>query len=157
MLRWFFGLGPRPGFDRWSYWEKIDFWGAIADTVIIGSTGLVLWFPNFFCGPLPGTTLNIAQVIHSTQALLATGFVFAVHFFNTHLRPDRFPADMSVLTGLVSEEEFKEDRPEYFERLRARRQAGGLADDQSGAVRAVVHPQLSDSWRWPSGWRCWWA
>ena len=117
MLRWFFGLGPRPGFDRWSYWEKIDFWGAIADTVIIGSTGLVLWFPNFFCGPLPGTTLNIAQVIHSTQALLATGFVFAIHFFNTHFRPDRFPADMSVLTGLVSEEEFKEDRPEYFERL----------------------------------------
>ena len=117
MLRWFFGLGPRPGFDRWSYWEKIDFWGAIADTVIIGSTGLVLWFPNFFCGPLPGTTLNIAQVVHSTQALLATGFVFAIHFFNTHFRPDRFPADMSVLTGLVSEEEFKEDRPEYFERL----------------------------------------
>ncbi len=117
MLRWFFGLGPRPGFDRWSYWEKIDFWGAIADTVIIGSTGLVLWFPNFFCGPLPGTTLNLAAVIHSTQALLATGFVFAIHFFNTHFRPDRFPADMSVLTGLVSEEEFKEDRPEYFERL----------------------------------------
>ena len=117
MLRWFFGLGPRPGFDRWSYWEKIDFWGAIADTVIIGSTGLLLWFPNFFCGPLPGITLNIAKVIHSTQALLATGFVFAIHFFNTHFRPDRFPADMSVLTGLVSEEEFKEDRPEYFERL----------------------------------------
>ena len=117
MLRWFFGLGPRPGFDRWSYWEKIDFWGAIADTVIIGSTGLVLWFPNFFCGPLPGTALNIAVVVHSTQALLATGFVFAIHFFNTHLRPDRFPADMSVLTGLVSEEEFKEDRPEYFDRL----------------------------------------
>ncbi len=117
MVRWFFGLGPRPGFDRWSYWEKIDFWGAIADTVIIGSTGLVLWFPNFFCGPLPGTALNIAAVVHSTQALLATGFVFAIHFFNTHFRPDRFPADMSVLTGLVSEEEFKEDRPEYFERL----------------------------------------
>ncbi len=85
--------------------------------MIIGSTGLVLWFPNFFCGPLPGTTLNIAIVVHSTQALLATGFVFAIHFFNTHFRPDRFPADMSVLTGLVSEEEFKEDRPEYFERL----------------------------------------
>ena len=118
MLRWFFGLGPRPGFERWSYWEKIDFWGAIADTVIIGTTGLMLWFPNIFCLVLPGIALNVAQVIHSTQALLATGFVFAVHFFNTHLRPDRFPADMSVLTGLVSEEEFKDDRPEYFERLR---------------------------------------
>ena len=53
MLRWFFGLGPRPAFDRWSYWEKIDFWGAFADTVIIGSTGLVLWFPNFFCCSCP--------------------------------------------------------------------------------------------------------
>ena len=46
-------------------------------------------------------------MIHSTQALLATGFVFAIHFFNTHLRPEKFPADMSVLTGLVSEEEMR--------------------------------------------------
>ena len=87
--------------------------------MIIGTTGLILWFPNFFCGTLhlPGTTSNIAKVIHSTQALLATGFVFAIHFFNTHIRPDKFPADMSVLSGLVSEEEFKEERPDYFQRL----------------------------------------
>jgi cytochrome b subunit of formate dehydrogenase len=118
MLRWFFWLGPKPGVERWSYWEKIDFWGAIADTVIIGATGLVLWFPNLFCRVMPGTALNIAQVIHSTQALLATGFVFAIHFFNTHFRPDKFPGDMAVLTGLVSEEEFKEERPDYFQRLK---------------------------------------
>ena len=85
--------------------------------MIIGSTGLMLWFPSFFCGILPGVTLNIAAVVHSTQALLATGFVFAIHFFNTHLRPDKFPADMSVLSGLVSEEEFKEERSEQYQRL----------------------------------------
>ena len=49
MLRWFVGLGPKPTFERWTYWEKFDFWGALADIVIIGSTGLILWFPNFFC------------------------------------------------------------------------------------------------------------
>jgi cytochrome b subunit of formate dehydrogenase len=118
MLRWFFGLGPKPSYDRWTYWEKIDFWGAIADTVIIGATGLVLWFPSVFCGPLPYTALHIAQVVHSTQALLATGFVFAIHFFNTHFRPDKFPADMSVLTGLVSEEEFEEERSDQYQRLK---------------------------------------
>jgi cytochrome b subunit of formate dehydrogenase len=118
MVRWFFGLGPKPTFERWAYWDKFDFWGAIADVVIIGTTGLMLWFPNFFCIFLPGQTLNIAKVIHSTQALLATGFVFAVHFFNTHLRADKFPADMSVMTGLYGEEEFKVERPEYMERLR---------------------------------------
>jgi cytochrome b subunit of formate dehydrogenase len=118
MIRWFLGLGPKPSFERWAYWEKLDFWGAAADIVIIGFTGLMLWFPNFFCRFLPAVSLNVAQVIHSTQALLATGFVFAIHFFNTHLRPDKFPADMSVMTGRLSEEEFKEDRLDLFERLR---------------------------------------
>jgi cytochrome b subunit of formate dehydrogenase len=48
-IRWFFGLGPKPTFERWAYWEKFDFWGACADIVIIGSTGLILWSPDFFC------------------------------------------------------------------------------------------------------------
>ncbi len=118
MLRWFVGLGPKPGFEHWAYWEKFDFSGACADIVIIGSTGLVLWFPNFFCSFMPGVTLNVAKVIHSTQALLATGFIFAIHFFTIHLRAEKFPADMSLLVGLVSKEEMLAERPEYFERLK---------------------------------------
>jgi hypothetical protein len=62
-------------------------------------------------------------VIHSEEALLATGFIFTIHFFNTHLRAERFPMDMSMLTGLVSKEEMQEERPELVERLR---QAGNL-------------------------------
>jgi cytochrome b subunit of formate dehydrogenase len=126
MVRWFLGLGPRPTFERWAYWEKFDFWGACADIVIIGGTGLVLWFPNFFCAFLPGKALNIAKVIHSTQALLATGFVFAIHFFNTHLRPDKFPMDLSMLTGRVSAEELHEERGDYLERMRREGKLEGL-------------------------------
>jgi cytochrome b subunit of formate dehydrogenase len=118
MLGWFFGLCAKPKFERWTYFEKFDFWGAVADVVIIGGTGLMLWFPNVFCRFLPGSVLNVAKVIHSTQALLATGFVFAIHFFSIHFRAEKFPADMSLLVGLVSEEEMQEERPEYFERLR---------------------------------------
>jgi cytochrome b subunit of formate dehydrogenase len=118
MVGWFAGLCRKPTFDRWAYWEKFDFWGALADVVIIGSTGLVLWFPNFFCFFLPGDVLNIAKVIHSTQALLATGFVFAIHFFSVHLRAEKFPADLSMLTGFVSEKEMEEERPDWLERLR---------------------------------------
>jgi hypothetical protein len=57
-------------------------------------------------------------VIHSEEALLATGFIFTIHFFNTHLRAEKFPMDMSMLTGLVTEEELKEERPELVERLK---------------------------------------
>ena len=118
MLRWFFGLGPKPSFERWAYWEKFDFFGACSDIILIGTSGLILWFPSFFTLFLPGEAVNVAKVIHSTLALLATGFVFAIHFFGTHFRPDKFPMDMSILTGLVSEEEMQHERSEYYERLR---------------------------------------
>jgi cytochrome b subunit of formate dehydrogenase len=117
MVKWFFGLGPKPTFERWAYWEKFDFWGAAADSVIIGLTGLILWFPNLFCLFLPGEAVNIAKVIHSTQALLATGFVFAIHFYSVWLRPEKFPMDMAMFTGVVSEHELREERPEYYQRL----------------------------------------
>jgi cytochrome b subunit of formate dehydrogenase len=117
-VRWFFGLGPKPTYERWTYWEKFDYWAVFWGVAIIGSSGLLLWFPEFFCRFLPGWTVNVAKVIHSEEALLATGFVFAIHFFNTHLRPEKFPMDLSMMSGLVSEEEFCEERPEYHERLR---------------------------------------
>jgi cytochrome b subunit of formate dehydrogenase/bacterioferritin-associated ferredoxin len=118
MIRWFLGLGPKPTFERWTYWEKFDLWAASADIVLIGTTGLILWFPNEFCSLLPGQALNIADLIHGKLALLATGFVFAIHFFSANLRPEKFPMDTSILTGLVSEEELEEERPELVKRLR---------------------------------------
>ena len=118
MLRWFVGRGPKPTFERWTYCEKFDLWGASADIVMIGTTGFILWFPNQVCALLPGQALNVADLIHSKLALLATGFVFAIHFFSANLRPEKFPMDISILTGLVSEEELEEERPELVERLR---------------------------------------
>jgi hypothetical protein len=44
--------------------------------------------------------------------------VFAIHFFATHLRPEKFPMDMVILTGMVTEEELRHERPELLERLR---------------------------------------
>ena len=93
---------------------------------IIGSTGLVLWFPNLFCRFLPGEVLNVAKIVHSEEALLATSFIFAIHFFGTHFRPEKFPMDMAVLSGLVSEEEMREERPEFLERMRENGQLNEL-------------------------------
>ncbi|HUB89777.1 MAG TPA: hypothetical protein VMA74_08605, partial [Dyella sp.] len=51
--------------------------------------------------------------------LLAILFIFSIHFVNTHLRPDSFPMDMVVFTGVESEEEFKHKRPLEYQRLAA--------------------------------------
>ena len=119
MIRWFFGQGPKPKFDRWTYWEKFDFlavyWGMFA----IGLSGLMLWFPEFFCIFLPGWVLNIAHIVHSDEALLASGFIFTVHFFNTHFRPSKFPFDPVIFTGRLPKYELVEERPEQYKRLLA--------------------------------------
>ena len=61
--------------------------------------------------------INVAAIIHSDEALLAVGFIFTIHFFNTHLRPEAFPMDRVIFTGLVPLDEYKVDRPREYERL----------------------------------------
>ena len=84
---------------------------------MIGTTGLLLWFPTFFTRFLPGWMLNVATTIHSDEALLAVGFIFTIHFFNTHFRPEKFPIDTVIFTGGVPMEEFKRDRPREYEEM----------------------------------------
>jgi len=85
---------------------------------LIGISGLILWFPEFFTKLLPGWIINVAMIIHSDEALLAVGFIFTIHFFNTHLRPESFPMDPVIFTGLVSLDEYKGDRPEEYKYLK---------------------------------------
>ena len=118
-FKWFLGKGPRPRYRRWTYWEKFDYFAVFWGMVVIGSTGLFLWFPEFFTRFLPGSLINVATIIHSDEALLATGFIFTVHFFNTHLRPEKFPMDLVIFTGSMPVEEFKEDKPAEYEKLAA--------------------------------------
>jgi len=92
-MKWFLGKGPRPQYGRWTYWEKFDYFAVFWGIFIIGSTGLTLWFPITFTRILPGWFINLATIIHSDEALLATGFIFTVHFFNTHLRPEKLKRD----------------------------------------------------------------
>ncbi len=120
-MRWFLGLGPRPRFDHFTYWEKFDYWAVFWGMGIIGFSGLVLWFPLFFSRFVPGWFFNVAMLVHGEEALLAVGFIFTIHFFNSHLRPEKFPMDTVIFTGRVTDEELREERPEEFERLRAER------------------------------------
>jgi cytochrome b subunit of formate dehydrogenase len=117
MVKWFFGKGPRPQFDRYTYWEKFDYWAVFWGMFIIGGSGFMLWFPTFFSQFLPGWVFNIATIVHGEEALLAVGFIFTIHFFNGHLRPEKFPMDMVIFTGKVSEHEMKDERPVEYARL----------------------------------------
>jgi cytochrome b subunit of formate dehydrogenase len=118
-LKWFFGRGPRPQWDRWTYWEKFDYLAVFWGVAMIGVSGLIMWHPVFFTTFLPGWVINIALVIHSDEALLAAGFIFMFHFFNTHFRIDRFPMDMVIFSGRISKTEMLHERRRWYDRLAA--------------------------------------
>jgi cytochrome b subunit of formate dehydrogenase len=116
MMRWFFFKGPKPTFERWTYWEKFDFLAVFWGMFAIGGSGLMLWFPEFFGNIFPGWMFNVATIVHSDEALLATGFIFTVHFFNTHFRPEKFPMDFVIFNGQISKHEFIEERRDQWQR-----------------------------------------
>ena len=116
-FKWFLGIGPRPEYGRWTYWEKFDYFAVFWGVGMIGFSGLILWFPEIFTYVLPGWFVNVASIIHSDEALLATGFIFTIHFFNTHFRLDKFPMDPVIFTGTVPIEEMKRDKPLEYQRM----------------------------------------
>ena len=118
MFKWFVGLAPKPEFDRWTYWEKFDYWAPFWGVAIIGTTGALMWFKDLTATYLPGWVFNVALIFHGEEAVLAAGFLFTVHFFNNHWRPEQFPLDIRIFTGVMTLEKFKEEHAIQYKRLR---------------------------------------
>ncbi len=139
MFSWFVRGRRPPRLDRWTYWEKFDYWAEVGGSMIIGGSGLLLWFPEIAAKVVPGWVFNAAMIVHGYEALLAIGFIFTIHFFNAHLRPGTFPVDPVIFTGSLPEEELKHTRPEEYERLV---KSGGLESLRVKAPDAAKRPVI---------------
>ena len=118
MFKWFVGKGPKPTFDRWTYWEKFDYWAVFWGVAIIGGSGTLLAFPSVTATYLPGWVFNVLTLVHGEEAFLAAVFLFTVHFFNNHFRPDKLPPpDVVMFTGSVELEEFMSEHLAHYRRL----------------------------------------
>ncbi len=118
-VRYLRGRGPQPRFGKFTYWEKFDYLAEIWGLLVIGLSGLVMWFPDIAARVAPGWAVNAALIFHSYEALLAMAFLFTIHFFNVGLRPDVFPADTSIFSGVIPEHEAAERYPGWYARLKA--------------------------------------
>jgi cytochrome b subunit of formate dehydrogenase len=117
MFKWFFGFASKPVFDRWTYWEKFDYWAPFWGVTIIGTSGAMLWFKELTAAVLPGWVFNVATIFHGEEAFLAAAFLFTVHFFNNHWRPENFPLDILMFTGSMPLEKFRREHTVEYDRL----------------------------------------
>jgi cytochrome b subunit of formate dehydrogenase len=116
-IRWFFGLGPPPEFDRWTYWEKFDYWAVFWGLPLLGLTGLLLMYPLAVSRLLPGWVLNVLLLLHRAEALLAMLYIFIIHFTIGHLRHGMFPMNECMFSGSVELEREMREKPAWIARL----------------------------------------
>lgn len=122
-IRWFFGLGPPPAFDRWTYWEKFDYWAVFWGLPLLGITGVILMFPIAMSRIMPGWVLNVLILLHRAEALLAMLYIFIIHFSIGHLRRGMFPMNECMFSGSVKLATEQEEKPLWIARLQ---EEGGL-------------------------------
>ena len=102
-----------PPFDRFSYKHKAEYAALIVGTTLMSASGLILW-SEFFWDKF---IVDIAALIHGMEAVLACLAIMVWHLYEIHLRPHKFPIDRMWLTGLIDEEEMKEEYPLHYQKI----------------------------------------
>ena len=107
-----------PKFGRYTWKQKFEYFGAGFGAVVMGFTGLLMWQPFEAMKYFPLGFVQIANLFHTWEAVLASIAVFIGHFYDEHF--DKFP-NLSWLTGNIPEEEMRHEHPlEYEEAMKNR-------------------------------------
>jgi cytochrome b subunit of formate dehydrogenase len=90
-------------------------WGSL----LMGITGVILWFDNTSMGLFTKLGFDISRTIHFYEAILATLAIIVWHFYFVIFNPDVYPMNLSWLTGKMSEREMLEEHPQELQRIKA--------------------------------------
>ena len=102
-----------PEFDRFCYKHKIEYGALIAGTTIVSVTGLILWSQYKWSK----FVVDIATLVHGMEAILACLAIMIWHLYEIHFRSHKSPLDNTWLTGVISEEEMKEEYALHYQKI----------------------------------------
>jgi formate dehydrogenase gamma subunit len=104
MTRYLAGLSDeKPKVGRFGYAEKIEYWAVLWGTIIMGVTGLMIWFKLDVTRFLPRWIVDVALTIHYYEAVLACLAIVVWHFYHVIFDPDIYPLNTACWNGRVSE------------------------------------------------------
>jgi formate dehydrogenase gamma subunit len=96
---------------RFGYAEKMEYWAVIWGTIIMGVTGLMIWFKMDVTRFLPRWAVDIALTIHYYEAILACSAIVVWHFYHVIFDPDVYPLNWACWNGKVSRHWQQEEHP----------------------------------------------
>jgi formate dehydrogenase gamma subunit len=98
------GSKERPKIGRFGYAEKMEYWAVVWGTIIMGATGLAIWFKIDVTQYLPRWVVAVANTIHYYEAVLACLAIIVWHFYHVMFDPDVYPINTACVDGRISEE-----------------------------------------------------
>jgi cytochrome b subunit of formate dehydrogenase len=99
-LRYNVGLrrSPPPR-RRWNYAEKAEYWALVWGSVVMAITGIMLVFSELMLRHLPKVWLDVAQIVHYLEAVLATLAIVVWHAYWAVFDPAEYPMNPAWLIG----------------------------------------------------------
>ena len=113
-----------PQMGRYTFEEKMEYWAFVWGTIIMGTTGFMMWNPISTNRFLPGEFIPAAKAAHGGEALLAVLAIVIWHMYGVHIK--RF--NRSMFTGRMTEAEMLHEHPLE------------LADIKAGMAERPVDP-----------------
>lgn len=107
----------RAKFKKFNFIQKFQYWGVFAGILIMGISGVILWFKEFSMAVLPKWVMDTTLVVHGYEGTIAFLVLFLWHQYNAHLNPDVFPMDKTWIDGKMSLEDLKERHPLEYEKV----------------------------------------
>jgi formate dehydrogenase gamma subunit len=135
-LRYLAGLSEeKPQIGRFGYAEKMEYWAVIWGTLLMGATGLMIWFKMDVTRFLPRWAVDVALTIHYYEAILACLAIVVWHFYHVVFDPDVYPLNWACWNGKVSRHWQAEEHP--LDEA-ARRQADAARNGQAAEDELVA-------------------
>lgn len=111
-VRYLAGLSPdKPKIGRFGYAEKMEYWAVVWGTIIMGATGLAIWFKIDMTQHLPRWVVTVATTIHYYEVVLACLAIIVWHFYHVIFDPEVYPLNTACLDGRISEELQSHEHP----------------------------------------------
>lgn len=104
-----------PLYDRYSYEEKGVYWSVALSVLLLGFSGLVMWFPAHISHVIPWQIYPYAVVLHRWVAIFVVAVVALAHTYQVLLRK----RNLSIFTGRMTLDDMRAEHPvelAYLER-----------------------------------------
>jgi formate dehydrogenase gamma subunit len=139
VMKYYLGLSKEhPKMGRFTYAEKAEYWALVWGTIVMGVTGLMLWFEvqvSSWLG-LPRWWVDVALMIHYYEAILATLAIIIWHLYAVIFDPDVYPVNWALVDGKMTEQQFRHEHELEWEKMQG---ASGASNAESSKTKKPEH------------------